>query len=49
MILNARYRNEKTFNYLDRSTQTVANQTILELLFSNYDKDVRPNHGGTYL
>lgn len=27
------------------SSQRVANQTIRDLLFSNYDKDVRPDHG----
>ena len=29
-------------------TEAAANKTILELLFSDYDKDVRPNQGGAY-
>ena len=41
-------RKRVSCRFSDRSSQRVANQTIRDLLFSNYDKDVRPDHGGTY-
>ena len=32
--------------FLYSSTDNTVNKTTLELLFSDYDKDIRPNHGG---
>ena len=40
--------NECIFS-LDSSSENPRRNTTLEILFSNYDKDVRPNQGGSYI
>ena len=34
---------------LDSTTENPRRNTTLEILFSNYDKDVRPSQGGSYI
>ena len=34
---------------LDSSSENLRRNTTREILFSNYDKDVRPNQGGSYI
>ena len=40
--------NEYIFS-LDSTSENPRRNTTLEILFSNYDKDVRPNQGGSYI
>ena len=40
--------NEYIFS-LDSTSENPRRNTTLEILFSNYDKDVRPNQGGNYI
>ena len=40
--------NEYIFS-LDSTSENSRRNTTVEILFSNYDKDVRPNQGGSYI